>query len=251
MGDGIYTALSGAVAQQQALDVTANNVANASTAGFRADRAIFGELLAGAQRALPADAQRPAPPRVDKFVRVEQTAIDLQSGALRRTDQPLDLALQGDGFFVVRTPAGDKLTRAGNFVRGADGAITTVQGHPVIGNSDAPLVLPAHARDIAVGPDGALRADGVDVGTLKLVRPEDMGALTKEGNTLFDVAPGTPLVAAKGTTVVQGHLEASNVNAVAGINDLISVNRCFDAIHRVIETFQKIDERAARDLASR
>ena len=251
MADGIYTALTGAIAQQQALDVTANNVANATTTGFRADRAVFGEFLAGAQRNQPQDPTLPRPPRPDVFVRMDETTLDTTGGGLRLTGNPLDLALQGDGFFVVKTQAGDRLTRAGNFVQRANGVISTVDGHTVMGATGKPLIVPPQTRELTISPDGAVRADGQEIGKLKLVRAEDPMRLVREGTTHFSAPQGVKLVPASSVEVVQGHLETSNVNAVAGLNDLISVNRCFDAIQRVIETFQKIDDRTARDLGSR
>src|SRR4051812_39839406 len=130
MSDGIYTALSGSLAQQHSLDVIANNVANASTAGFRGDRVVFGEMLAGAQqKSAEVDPRQAAPQRTDQFVRVEENTLDRTNGMLRQTGNSLDVALNGDGFFKVRTPQGDRLTRAGNFQMREGGELTTMEGH--------------------------------------------------------------------------------------------------------------------------
>jgi flagellar basal-body rod protein FlgF len=250
MADGIYTALTGAVAQQQSLDVIANNVANVNTAGYRADRAAFSQFLAGAQREPNAVSQLGQPgARVDAFVRVDAIAHDYTDGALKLTGNPLDMALSGDGFFTVDTPQGERLTRAGSFVMGAGGMLTTNEGHPVLGIDGKPIHLPSD-RNIQVDPDGTLKSDALVLGKLKLVRAQDPAQLEKESATVFKVAPDAPLLAAN-VTVTQGHIEASNVNAVAGLNDLISVSRSFDALQKVIDTFQKIDDRTARDLGSR
>ena len=257
MGDGIYTALSGALAQQHSLDVVANNVANVNTAGFRADRVVFGELLAGAQKNLPQDPQ--GPPRTDQFVQVEANALDLSGGAMRHTGNPLDLAIQGDGFFVVRTPQGDRLTRAGNFMLRESGELSTMEGYAVIGDDNAPIVFPAGVKDIQVTSDGIIRAsvpDGsnrsnlTDVAQLSLKSVSDPRKLTREGTTLYRVDDAQVVTASRGE-IAQRHLEASNVNAVSGLNELVTITRSFDAIHRVIETFQKIDERTARDVGAR
>lgn len=260
MGDGIYTALSGALAQQHSLDVIANNVANVNTAGFRGDRAVFGEMLAGAQRDQNPDPRQPAPPRVDKFVRVEGNTLDTSSGVLRHTGNPLDLAVQGDGYFVVRTAQGDRLTRAGNFMLRESGELATGEGYLVLGEDNAPISFPRGVKDIQVQADGLIRAtlpDGTtrgnqaEVGKLQIRGVADRDSLTREGTTLYKVADGAQLTTPAGTQIAQGHLEASNVNPVSGLNELISVSRSFDALHRVIETFQQIDQRTARDVGAR
>jgi flagellar basal-body rod protein FlgF len=252
MSDGIYTALSGSLAQQHSLDVIANNVANASTAGFRGDRVVFGELLAGAQNnSAPPDPRQPAGPRVDQFVRVEMNTLDSTGGMLRRTGNTLDLGLSGDGFFTVRTPQGDRLTRAGNFMMRENGELSTMEGHPVLGEGDAPIRFARDVKDIEVTKDGIVRADGQDIAKLALRTVADQTQLLREGTTTYAVKPGTEVVAAQRVEVAQGHLEGSNVNPVNGLNELITVNRSFDALHRVIETFQQIDQRTARDIGSR
>jgi flagellar basal-body rod protein FlgF len=250
MADGIYTALTGAIAQQQTLDVIANNVANVNTTGYRADRAAFAEFLAGAQKDTPIlSATGKQAPRVDHFVQIDAVTRDQAGGVLKLTGNPLDMALSGDGYFAVQTPGGERLTRAGNFMLRANNVLTTSDGHEVLGENGRPITLPS-AKNIQVSADGVIQADGQMAGKLKLLRAQDPAALEKESAVLFKPVEGAQLDVAK-VTVTQGHLESSNVNAVAGINELITVNRSFDALQRVIETFQKIDDRTARDLGSR
>jgi flagellar basal-body rod protein FlgF len=252
MADGIYTALTGAITQQQSLDVIANNVANASTAGFRADRAVFTEFLAGAQKSQQQTVSQSgaAPVRPDHFVQVAQVTHDYQDGALKMTGNPLDMALTGDGFFVVQGAQGERLTRAGGFMMRADGTLSTPDGQDVLGIDDKPIRLPQD-KVIHVADDGTIQADGAVVGKLKLVRAADPKALQKESATTFVAGQGVALENATNVMVTQGHIEHSNVNAVAGLNELITVNRSFDALQRVIETFQKIDDRTARELGGR
>ncbi|HEY6880110.1 MAG TPA: flagellar basal-body rod protein FlgF [Polyangiales bacterium] len=252
MADGIYTALSGALAQQHQLDTIANNVANASTAGFRGDRAVFGEMLAGAQnRKEPIDPRQPAPKTTDRFVEIEMNQLDMSAGVLRKTGNTLDLGLQGDGFFVVRTPQGDRLTRSGNFMLQESGELSTPDGKLVLGEGNVPIIIPRNTKNIEVRPDGTIRADDTDVGRLSLKTVKDQNALLREGTTTYAVKPGTEIEQAEYVDVVQGHLEASNVNPVNGLNELITVNRTFDALQRVIQSFQEIDQRTARDVGSR
>lgn len=250
MADGIYTALTGAVAQQQTLDVIANNVANVNTAGYRADHAAFSEFLAGAQRNPQAVSQLgQLPQRADHFVHIDAVTHDHADGALKLTGNPLDMALSGDGFFVLQTPQGERLSRAGHFMQRPDGTLSTPDGYDVLGVDNKPIRLPP-GQAIQVANDGTLQVDGATFAKLKIVRAVDRTSLEKESATLFKLASGAQLAPAN-ATVTQGHVEASNVNAVAGINALITVNRSFDALQRVIETFQKLDERTARELGSR
>lgn len=251
MADGIYTALSGSLAQQHQLDTIANNVANASTAGFRGDRAVFGELVAGAQKNGRIDPRQPAPANPDKFVKVDMNQLDMQPGIIRKTGNPLDLGLQGDGFFVVRTPQGDRLTRSGNFMLQESGELSTTDGNLVVGDGNLPIIIPRNTKSIEIRPDGTIRADSTDVAKLSLKNVKDPNALLREGTTTYSVKEGTPIVDAERLDVVQYHLEGSNVNAISGMNELITVNRTFDALQRVIQSFQEIDQRTARDVGSR
>ena len=251
MADGIYTALTGSLAQQHALDTIATNVANANTAGFRGDRVIFGQLVAGAQKAQNADPRQIAPTRPDQFVRVAENQLDSTSGLLRSTGNTLDVGLNGDGFFSVRTPQGDRLTRSGNFMLNTSGEISTIDGNQLIGEGNLPITIPRNTKNIEITLNGTVRADGVDINKLALKRVTDPKSLVREGATTYTVAQGAAVVAATKVQVMQGHLEASNVNPVAGLNELITVNRSFDALQKVIETFQSIDQRTARDIASR
>lgn len=255
MGDGIYTALTGALAQQNTLDIIANNVANAGTVGFRGDRAVFGELVRGAvtNSATAQTAGQPTAgaPRSDRFMRVDAVMHDVTDGSVRQTGNKLDFALHGDGFFVVRSAQGDRLTRAGNFSARPDGAITAADGSPVLGDDGKPLVLPAGAVDVKVSRDGVIQADGRLVGKFLVGRVADPRTLQKAGTAYMEAPSNGQLVKATTVDISQGSLEVSNVNAVSGLNELITVNRTFDALQKVIETFSKLDERCARDVGSR
>lgn len=256
MGDGIYTALTGAIAQEHSLDVLANNVANATTTGFRGDRVVFGQMLAGAQKQENVDPRQPAPPVTDKFVRVEEHALDSRPGPLESTGNPLDLAINGEGFFLIRTPHGDRLTRAGRCMLTDIGdlntMLTTVDGSPVLDENESPIVFPRGTKDISVNPDGLVRADGVELGHVAIRRVLNPSRdLVREGTTTYAVAEGVKLVRPLDVEVRQAHLESSNINAMAGLNELITVSRSFDALQRVIQTFQQMDQRTARDIGSR
>ncbi len=241
MSDGIFSALSGAVAQQRSLDIVANNVANANTTGFRADRVAFEEQLVRA-------ANESQGPEDLRYVGVAQIQIDESAGALQQTGNPLHLAIEGDGWFTLGGPDGERFTRAGNFTTDAEGLLMSHDGLPVLGVGEDPearrIQIPPGTAQLDVRNDGRVLADGAEVGQLDL-RRFDAGALQKEGSTRM-IADGDGEAAE--VRVLQGTLEGSNLNAVAGLNELIQATRAFEAFQRVIRGYKTIDERAARDL---
>ncbi len=240
MSDGIYSALSGAVAQQRSLDVVANNVANVGTVGFRGDALAFRE-------AVSREAGGPAPQDL-RYVAIAQVTTDESAGPLTQTGNRLDVALSGDGMFAVRTGDGLRYTRAGSFRMDAQGVLRTPGGHAVLDANrpeGAPLTVPPGTGEIGIASDGTVTADGEAVGRLRVERFA-AGALEKEGLTMYRATgPGRP---AAETEVLQGYLEGANVSPVAGMNELISASRSFEAFQRVIQAFKSIDERAARDV---
>jgi flagellar basal-body rod protein FlgF len=233
MGSGIYVAAAGAVAQSNALDVTANNVANASTSGFHGARVVFHEALA-----------RAASPDFT-LVDGQTAAVSTVTGPIAETDNSLDVALDGDGFLAVDSPAGVRYTRAGALDLGPDGRLITADGMPVRGVGGAPLVVPPQADQLTIGEDGTISTELGPVGQLELVRFAGT-SLVREGATLY-AANGPPLAGAP-PRVVQNALEGSNVNVVEGVVELVSVSRTFESLLRAIEGFKAIELRAARDL---
>jgi flagellar basal-body rod protein FlgF len=246
MSDGIYCAVSGAISQQRQLDVVANNIANAGSVGYRGDRVAFREALA--------QARGPAQPAASlRYVTVSRVQTDTTQGGLKQTGNPLDLALQGDGYFTIETPQGVRYSRAGSFVLDAQGVLRTPSGNAVLsasGKKPQPITIGTRAATITISPNGTVSADGVSVGQLKIVRFASPDALIKEGATLFSTQPDATPVNADETEIAQGFVESSNVNAVGSLNDLINANRAFEAFQRVIRTYGQIDDRTARELGA-
>ena len=254
MSDGIYSAASGAVAQEKALNAVANNVANVNTTGYKADKAVFAEVMKKVRSRLPAEPSL-------HYNTVSQFAVDTQPGALKLTGRPLDVGLHGDGYLTVRTPQGERYTRAGSFVMDNEGVLRTPGGFEVmkVGKKLTPdpkevppgerIVVRRDVKEVLVGQDGYISADGEKIGQLKLVQFDTQEDALREGLTLFTNAPGKrPKVAGPELTVEQGYLETANVNAVSGMNELILVSRSFEALEKVIDAFRAIDERTAHDV---
>lgn len=233
MSSGIYLATAGAVAQSNALDATANNIANATTTGFQADRITFREAMTGAKS--PDSA----------LVSAGTKRVDTQYGALSQTGNPLDVAIEGDGMFAIDTPNGTRYTRAGNFRLDTEGTLVTVDGFKVRGQG-GPIAIPPDTKVIDVGADGSVNADGENVGKIDLVKFK-YNQLKREGGTLF-AATGTPDESGEPPLLRSGMLESSNVNVVRGVVDLVKVSRTYESLMRIIQGYHDVESRAARDL---
>jgi flagellar basal body rod protein FlgG len=187
-------------------EVTANNLANAQTDAFKADR-LTAWVLPGGETPVP----------------VQQ--IDLQQGAFRDTGRPLDVALDGQGFLVVATDAGERLTRGGSLQLDAAGRLTDAQGNPLLG-TDGPIAV--HGADLALQDDGTVLVDGAAVGRLRMVNVDDPAALLKEGYGRF-VAAGPLASAPESTRLRQGAVEEPNVNPLTSMVDLVTIQRAYAA----------------------
>jgi flagellar basal-body rod protein FlgF len=234
VSSGIYIATAGAVAQSVALDATANNIANASTAGYQGERVSFREALGSAKSADTALVQT-----------TTAHAVDGTNGALMQTDNPLDVALEGDGVFEVKTPQGQRFTRAGNFQLNASNQLVTQDGFQVMGPGHQPIALPPDAKTITISPEGDVNADGNVVGKLALARFAP-SQLKREGGSLFS-ASGTPN-GGELPKVRSGVLESSNVNIVRGVVDLVKVSRTYESLMKMIQGYHDVETRAAREL---
>jgi flagellar basal-body rod protein FlgF len=241
MAGGYYIALSGMRARLDALDRLASDIANVSTAGYRAerattaqaDRADFGAVLTSA---------------ID--VAGGPTRIDLRAGAIAPTGRDLDVAIDGPGMFVVSTPGGPRYTRDGRFVRGADGTLTTSSGLAVQGQTGAPLNV-GKSGAIEIDEDGSVRSNGATVGRLKVVAFKDPGALIREGTSLFRANSQVP-GPAPGSAVRPGALEQSNVSVVDRITELTNVTRSFETMQKALSILANdIDLRAITELGRR
>jgi flagellar basal-body rod protein FlgG len=242
MNSGLYAALTGAVASTQRLDMIANNLANATTAGFKKDKLSFESLLNATSS--------PTPNRLsdDPTFAGEIHSTDFAPGPHRLTGNTFDLALDGDGFFVVTTPQGQGYTRQGTFRRSSSGQLATADGYPVLGKG-GPIAIPPTAAKIDVDATGGVYADGVQVGTIDIVDFPKPYALQKQGDSLFvpqdrNVAPQ----AATGTRVAQGYLEESNTSTITEMVQLIETTRYYEACTKVIRSFDDITAKAVNDL---
>lgn len=209
----------------------AHNLANANTAGYKRRITKFVQALQEATRALD------APPTAEPTGVESETLIDRTQGALMQTDRPLDLALDGGGYFVVETPQGTLYTRNGSFHSNAQRQLVNLDGHIVAGEGGQ-ITLPPNAstQNLAVSADGLVSAGGTEIGKLRIVEFQDPDAPIPVGGNNFQAPDGVSPIPAVATAVHQGFREASNVNVVQELVGLISVTRLYEANLKYIST---------------
>ena len=221
MSNSVYAALARQQGLIQEMQLVANNIANSSTTGFKSDRAIFSEFIAGTGQDTPSLSMGT----------LSAHAFQLDQGGLKFTGGQFDLAIQGDGFFVVETPAGERLTRAGHFLLSADGTLVDPHGHPVLGTGGNPIILPEEATTVSIAPDGTVSVDGELLDQVGVVATE--GQLVRDSNTYFSAPDGFAPV--EEPSVVQGALEQSNVSPVLEVARMIEVQRAYEAGQTLLE----------------
>jgi flagellar basal-body rod protein FlgF/flagellar basal-body rod protein FlgG len=241
MGSGYYAAFSGLLSRSEALDSAASNLSNAATKGFRAEREYFRSAIVGPD-ALGSQLNK----TVNDYGVLGGNRLDLGQGSLVPTGNPLDLAIEGQGFFAIQTAAGIRYTRDGQFERGAGGALTTTQGDPVLNTQNQPIRVPP--GDVDASSDGTLSVAGAAFATLGIWKFASPDALRPEGVNLYAAAAGnTPLAA--GAAVHQGSLEGSNQDVIQGTLQLILVQRQAEMMQKALTVFNTdFDKSASEDL---
>jgi flagellar basal-body rod protein FlgF len=256
MNPGLYTTYLGMRARQQRLDLIANNIANASTSGFKADRLLYRSVAAaeaeasqsastasantqpntnaaGAAPATDVNAAKLTPVKNARDVGVvARQATDFSHGSIRETSRSLDVSLEGDGFLVVQTARGERFTRQGSLTLDNSGQLVTLAGDLIVGEG-GPITVPP--GEVTIGDDGTVTANGQVAGRLKLVRFADANqALTKEGGSLFKGTGRQPPTEASDTRVVQGTLEMSNVNSLTEMVAMMQNTREFESLQKAV-----------------
>jgi flagellar basal-body rod protein FlgF len=242
MENALLIGLARQTALGRELDVIANNMANVTTNGFKARQARFQEYLMPGARA---DAfQTPDQPL--SYVIDAGTPLDLATGSIETTGNPLHAAIKGESFFAVQTAAGERYTRNGAFELDASGRLVTSDGHPVVGQS-GPIVVGAEESNVSIAPDGAVLSSQGERGRIRLVRFTAPEALTNQGANLFASAePAQPDSAGR---LAPGSIERSNVNSVLEMSRMIEVNRSYTSVSSMIAKMDELRRSAISRLA--
>jgi flagellar basal body rod protein FlgG len=233
------TVASGLRARLEALDMLANNVANASTAGFKKDSEFY-SIFRGELNGQPeADTDMPV---------VQRNWTDFSQGTLQTTGAPLDFALSGPGWFTVEAPGGPVYTRNGNFQVTAAGAVTTQEGYAVRLAGGQPLRVRAGVP-VTLSADGSLSQEGVALGKLEVTEFGD-GELSRHGASFFrPVTPGNTGKPARNTEILQGKLENANVSAPESAVRLVGLTRQFESLQRVLQIGGDMNRKSIEELA--
>jgi flagellar basal-body rod protein FlgF len=224
---------------QRRMDVAANNLANVATSGFKADALVLEE-------ADQTQAHAEEDPRQIRFVRDIGIIHQMDQGPIAMTGNPLDVALEGDGFIMVQGPNGPQFTRDGAFTLTGEGRLVTSDGRAVLSSGGAPIVLDPQGDTPSIGRDGAIRVAGVEAGRIGVVSFAAPGALSKVGDNLWDAqgqAPGE----FEGV-VVQGALEGSNVRPVTELTRLIEISRAYQNAAKIVSGADDLRQRAIERL---
>jgi len=248
--NALLIGLSRQTVLERQLDVVANNIANVNTVGFKADSSLFEEyLMPGAHE----DNFKGSDRRVS-YVQDRGTYRNFTQGPAEQTRNPLDIAISGDAFFVVQTAGGERYTRDGGLQMNSQGQLVTAGGNPVLGTS-GPIVFQPTDHDINVSPDGTVtvvegngRTDSLR-GKLRLVSFTDAQKLLKEGSNLYSAGAGDAAQPDLKSSVQQGYIEKSNVNAVAEMSRMIEVTRAYTQIATMLQQESDLHKSAIEKLA--
>ncbi len=271
MSKPLWPAVSGAIARDQQVEVISNNLANVNTNGFKKDGVDFKEYLAKNEKLGDLTADIPRSPIKDKdlypldgrdqsFVIVNGTYTNFKTGGLKVTDNPLDIALNGPGFFEVSTPSGIRYTKAGSFKLAPDGKLVTSEGFPVLASDGSPSTKDdAAGKHINLGDrQGAIHINGSGeiymndelVAKLSVVEFNDPKTIRKTAGVNFENKDpnANPAKMAEVTEVKQGVIETSNVNPVEEISHLIKANRMFEEDLKAMKTVNEMLSKEVNDI---
>lgn len=229
MENATTIALSRLVAQTRGMDVTANNIANVGTPGFRGERVLFSDWL------VKQSAFSEAGPggRILTYTQDRATYRSHEPGAIAHTANALDLALTGDGYFTVQAPGGTRLTKSGHFERGPDGTIMDASGYPLLDTTGKKLQLAAADTVITVAANGSISSQNGLIGQVGVVSPDDQNRMHAEGGRLL--ASDSPTRAVADPRITQGALEESNVQPTLEITRMMSDLREFQFTSQFVQ----------------
>lgn len=257
---GIYTSLSGAIAQSERLNTISNNIANVNTPGFKKDQQVFREYLTAKEK-LPSVILVPkVPASIQSFydvqggdrgyVEANGTYTDYSQGGLKSTGNTLDLAIEGSGFYEVLTPNGVRLTRNGSLSIDTSGRLITKGGFPILregSEEGSTRTIQIKSPNVTITEDGSIFEDSQRIAKLSVVDVKNKDALHKMGSSLYSFKPNLEPLAFKAEDykIHQGYMETSNVNIVKEMTDMIQASRGFEALQKTIKAYDDIDGQLA------
>jgi flagellar basal-body rod protein FlgG len=262
---GIYTAVSGAMAQDARLDTIANNIANANTPAYKRDAQLFREYLASYEKTPDVLEVPKVPASIESFYNMQGgdksyvdnigTYTDFSQGGIRQTGNPLDIAIEGKGFFEVLSPHGLRYSRAGNFSLDNEGRLVTKDGYPVLaaGAGGAPenrvIRLNGPSR-ISISPTGEIMQNDQPLARISTVGVSNTDALQKVGLNLYKLRDTVPVTINPNpdVTLHSGAVETSNVNIVQEMTDMIGATRTFESLQKAIKAYDEMNDKLVNQI---
>jgi flagellar basal-body rod protein FlgF/flagellar basal-body rod protein FlgG len=242
MDSGYYAAMTGLIARTQALDSSAANLANVQTPGYRAEREYFRSLLVG-----PTGEDSQLGQAVNHFGLLGGNRLSMAQGPLQATGNPLDLAIEGDGFFAIQTSNGVRYTRDGSFHRSQNGYLVSERSESVLSSSGQPISIPP--GEVAVGGNGVISVSGGAVATVGIFSFPDNAQLKPEGTNRYESPEGVKAAPSREADIHQGALEGANEDVVQGTLDLIMMQRQAEMMQKALTVFHTdFNKTAAEDL---
>ena len=228
MDNTTYISLSRQNALWNQLEVVANNMANVNTIGFKGSDVLFSEYLVKVR-----SDDRPFKDKLS-FVQDLGLVRDLSEGPMRHTNNPLDVAIEGDGYFVLQGPNGEIFTRAGNFTLDSQGQIINQEGYPLLSSNNQPIEIEDSTQEVIISGDGSVIVNGEELEQIRIVGFADERELKQVTGTLFR-SDGIAPIDLEAPRVAQGVLEDSNVNGVSEMTRLIALNRAYQDVNKMVQ----------------
>lgn len=247
MENSLYIALSKQSCLWRNMESTANNLANMNTVGYKATDPLFTQYVNKNSKSNDVAALQ----KGVSFVQDMGTMRDLSSGPIQHTGNNLDIALEGEGFFTIETAEGEKYSRNGKFSLNNDGMIVNSEGYPLVSESGAPFFISPEETSISISNEGTISTENGALGKIKIAEFSDPQALTAEHSGLYKPKEGNSVLKAKNTKVIQGSLEGSNVQAIPEMTKLISIQRQFEYVQKMIDTENQRQNNAINVLSGR
>lgn len=267
---GIFTALSGAMAQSLKMDTIANNIANVNTAGFKRDQQTFGEYMTAIEKEQQVIQVPRVPASIESFYDINGgdkgfvdsagTYTNFEQGSLKTTGGKLDVALDGPGFFEISTPQGIRLTRAGGFTIDGNGQLVNKEGHSVLlekattdgepidgdtTNPDSRTAKFSGQEQVYISDSGDVFDGETKLGRLSVLNVSNPESLQKVGNNYYDFKPNmAPQISSiANPSMKQGYIETSNVNIINEMTDMIMAQRVFEGTQKAIQVYDQMADK--------
>jgi flagellar basal-body rod protein FlgF len=267
MSKGIFTAVSGAIAQSAKLDTIANNLANVNTPGFKRDQQVFKEYLTAYEKEPQTITVPRIPASIESFYDVQGgdssyvdsagTYTNFEQGSMKVTGNKFDLAIDGDGLFEVGTPQGVRYTRAGDFTINSEGTLVTKQGFPVLKDAGAgagadgrELKFNLNHANVSISPEGNVMDGENLVGKIALTKFTNKDSLRKVGSNMYMLKDNMEAgrQPASDSKINQGMLEGSNVNIVREMTDMIVATRTFESTQKAIQAYDSMNGKSVNEI---